>query len=90
MTEPGAAKLSKDDDASFALAPEPAYNPHARSGGVSVERSIPSGGPVFAEPRGTFEHFVAAGYVLPQRAGHTSIRNMSHLAVWSADRRCAS
>src|SRR5207237_1004658 len=56
-------------------------------GGV-VRRTIPYGRFALIEPRGAiFGHVVLAPeYVLMQRAAHTSIRDVSYLAVWSETR----
>jgi hypothetical protein len=53
-----------------------------------VDRTIPYGRFALVEPRGSiFGHVVVAPeYVLMQRAAHTSIRDVSYLAVWSEAR----
>jgi hypothetical protein len=53
-----------------------------------VQRTIPYGRFALVEPRGSiFGHVVVAPeYVLMQRAAHTSIRDVSYLAVWSEAR----
>jgi len=53
-----------------------------------VQRTIPYGRFALIEPRGAiFGHVVVAPeYVLMQRAAHTSIRDVSYLAVWSETR----
>ena len=53
-----------------------------------MQRTIPYGRFELIEPRGAiFGHVVVAPeYVLMQRAAHTSIRDVSYLAVWSETR----
>ena len=53
-----------------------------------MRRTIPYGRFALIEPRGAiFGHVVVAPeYVLMQRAAHTSIRDVSYLAVWSETR----
>ena len=53
-----------------------------------MQRTIPYGRFALIEPRGAiFGHVVVAPeYVLMQRAAHTSIRDVSYLAVWSETR----
>lgn len=53
-----------------------------------MERTIPYGRFALVEPRGSlFGHVVVAPeYVLLQRAAHSSIRDVSYLAVWSTER----
>ena len=53
-----------------------------------MRRTIPYGRFALIEPRGAiFGHVVLAPeYVLMQRAAHTSIRDVSYLAVWSETR----
>ena len=53
-----------------------------------MERTIPYGRFALVESRGSiFGHVVVAPeYVLLQRGAHSSIRDMSYLAVWSAER----
>jgi hypothetical protein len=57
------------------------------AGGI-VERTIPYGRFALIEPRGSIFGYVvvAPEYVLMQRAAHTSIRDISYLAVWSEER----
>ena len=56
-----------------------------------MQRTIPYGRFALIEPRGAiFGHVVVAPeYVLMQRAAHTSIRDVSYLAVWSETRSLA-
>ena len=56
-----------------------------------MQRTIPYGRFALIEPRGAiFGHVVVAPeYVLMQRTAHTSIRDVSYLAVWSETRSCA-